>query len=374
MPHLSEILYNWVTPAIGNTSKDWNRIIGELPHDQIQERSLTKRRVVQAITSILRPFRALESARYGHAIEQTEIHPEPIFVIGHWRSGTTHLHNLLCQDPQFGYVSQIQSLFPHATTSPLIPWITKITMPETRPMDSMKLYLNGPQEEEMALVNMGPYSLYHFWHFPNHMWEIYERMVPFKGPEKDREGWKAAYLELLRKATYRADGKPLVLKNPPNTGRIRLLLELFPKAKFIHIHRHPAEVYGSTLKLHRKVLPIFQLEEVSDEAIQTNILKIYRAMMMDFLEAKSAIPEGQFVELGHRELSAHPLAELAGIYEKLGLSGFAQAKTGFEKYLKGLSKHSKAQYQFSREEAEMLQAEWGFAFKAWNYEPPQISG
>ncbi|HSG71557.1 MAG TPA: sulfotransferase, partial [Planctomycetaceae bacterium] len=29
----------------------------------------------------------------------------PLFLIGHWRSGTTHLHNLMTCDSQFGYMS-----------------------------------------------------------------------------------------------------------------------------------------------------------------------------------------------------------------------------------------------------------------------------
>lgn len=40
---------------------------------------------------------ALEEVVYGHAVRKQELHPEPVFVIGHPRTGTTHVHNMLAQ-------------------------------------------------------------------------------------------------------------------------------------------------------------------------------------------------------------------------------------------------------------------------------------
>ncbi|MCH7688908.1 MAG: sulfotransferase, partial [Planctomycetes bacterium] len=46
----------------------------------------------------------LEKAIYGRKIESAEVHP-PLFVLGLWRSGTTHLHNLLSRDDRFAFPS-----------------------------------------------------------------------------------------------------------------------------------------------------------------------------------------------------------------------------------------------------------------------------
>jgi hypothetical protein len=48
------------------------------------------------------PLRALETIRFGRLIGRVRLHQDPIFIIGHWRSGTTHLHNLMSQDPAYG--------------------------------------------------------------------------------------------------------------------------------------------------------------------------------------------------------------------------------------------------------------------------------
>src|SRR5690242_6859225 len=45
-------------------------------------------------------FAAWENLRYRQSIYATEIEP-PLFILGIWRSGTTHLHNLLAQDDRF---------------------------------------------------------------------------------------------------------------------------------------------------------------------------------------------------------------------------------------------------------------------------------
>src|SRR5206468_56934 len=52
-----------------------------------------------------------ERREYGPRIEATEVH-RPLFILGHWRSGTTHLHNLLDLDPQFACPNLLQALNP----------------------------------------------------------------------------------------------------------------------------------------------------------------------------------------------------------------------------------------------------------------------
>src|SRR5580765_8583165 len=45
-------------------------------------------------------FRWYEERRYGRAWADVPV-PPPVFVLGHWRSGTTHLHYLLGLDDRF---------------------------------------------------------------------------------------------------------------------------------------------------------------------------------------------------------------------------------------------------------------------------------
>ena len=46
------------------------------------------------------------------AAEVIGIDPTPLFILGHWRSGTTHMHNLLGKDPNHTYPTLWQVIFP----------------------------------------------------------------------------------------------------------------------------------------------------------------------------------------------------------------------------------------------------------------------
>ena len=112
---------------------------------------------VSLSTLLTSPLRLYETLRYGRAIARTEIPLAPIFVIGHWRTGTTHLHNLLCDDRQFGYVSTFQAMAPgfcltgEKRIKPLLAKRVEKDYP-TREIDNIPLSLDAPQEESFAQI------------------------------------------------------------------------------------------------------------------------------------------------------------------------------------------------------------------------------
>ena len=175
-----------ITPAVGNRFSNWINILRELPKKKIPVKYKLRAFIVGAISFVSAPFQWFESLRLNKKIKQFQVDDAPVFILGHWRSGTTFLHNILCQDPQFGYVTTLQSLFPHSyLTNPLFPLLTKVIMPPTRPMDNMEIYLESPQEEEMALVNYGPNSFYHMWHFPDQTINLYRHLVKFESDDPE---------------------------------------------------------------------------------------------------------------------------------------------------------------------------------------------
>ncbi|MEO1132054.1 MAG: sulfotransferase, partial [Cyanobacteria bacterium J06639_1] len=194
------------------------------------------------------PTRWLERARYGAQVERTEILHPPIFIIGHWRSGTTYIHRLMTQDDNLGFVWSLQSFSPDTFLSvtsmkALTPLLAQI-FPSKRAMDNVAYAFDVPEEEEYALGNLTPLSFYHGWFFPKYLGEHFDRAILFAGvSDKLKETWKRAYVSILKKTTLHSGGKRLAIKNPANTSRISELLELFPDAKFIHIYRNPYDVY-----------------------------------------------------------------------------------------------------------------------------------
>src|SRR5262249_17600386 len=110
----------------------------------------------------------VEHFRFGKSIDRAIVHP-PLFVLGVWRSGTTHLHNLLCRDVRFAFPTAFQTLNPHVFLS-TERWVTSLQrpfFPKTRPFDNMKFGVEEPWEDEFAIATMSGLSHLWAWVFPN---------------------------------------------------------------------------------------------------------------------------------------------------------------------------------------------------------------
>ena len=140
---------------------------------------------------------------------------DPIFVIGHWRSGTTLLHELLVLDPRHTFADTYACFAPnHFLVSGW--WMKpclKMLLPSRRPMDNMAAGWDHPQEDEFALCNMGVPSPYLTIIFPNRPPQCQE-YLDFRGVSAaGLERWKRALLWFLKCVTLR-NPKRIVLKSP----------------------------------------------------------------------------------------------------------------------------------------------------------------
>ena len=118
----------WFGPGMlgGITFGDWVRLLRDNRFD-VSPRGLIRAVAITAQSTQNSVMRWVEDRRYGRAVRDVEVTP-PVFVLGHWRSGTTLLHNLLAVDERFAFPNNYQAIFPHAflsmeaTQSPFIGW------------------------------------------------------------------------------------------------------------------------------------------------------------------------------------------------------------------------------------------------------------
>ncbi|MEZ5084213.1 MAG: sulfotransferase [Bacteroidales bacterium] len=137
-------------------------------------------------------------------------------------------------------------------------------IPTTRKGDNVILNTDYPQEEEFALGDKDFLCYYYFWMFPRKTKLFYERFLRFQGiNEKLATKWKEDYKLLIKKALKNTNRTRFLSKNPPNTARIKVLLDMFPNAKFIFIHRNPVEVFLSTRNFFNKMMPYLQLQKLN---------------------------------------------------------------------------------------------------------------
>jgi hypothetical protein len=352
---------------VGITAGDWlrtlreNRFAVDLPY--------WPRAALLTLGSLSNSFyRRNEERACSAAVARSTIKP-PLFLLGHWRTGTTHLHNLLAVDSRFAYPNSYQVIYPHTflSTEAKASRLIAFWVPERRPQDNVRLGLKVPQEDEFALAVMALHSPYLAWVFPRRE-RHYERYLTFRGvPEPEVRRWKEAFVFFLKKLTWRYD-RPLLLKSPPHTGRIRLLLEMLPDARFIHIHRHPYRVFQSTKHTHEKVRPTFALQRWPREDLEEGIIRRYQAMYEAFFEERGLIPNGRFHEMAFEALEKNPLGEMRRVYEVLGLPGFDALHTPMQRYLDSLANYRKNEFpELAFPLRRRIAHAWKRSFEEWGY-------
>lgn len=337
-------------------------------------------RFIAWVGQILRfPLATIEKVKYGPRIARKPIEKPPVFLIGHWRSGTTHLHNLMSRDPQFGFLKFTETAMPLDMLGPKVRIARKIidrALPEDRGFDKVRLALDEPQEEEMALGNLNPIGYYNIYCFPREMGRHRDRSMFFKDcSDAERERFRKNYELLIRKLNYAKDGKQLLLKNPPSTTRMEMILEMFPDAKFVHIVRNPWEVYSSTRSHFARVFNAFAWQSFQEVDIPDYTLETYEKVMTKYLADRDrlALPSGQFVETSYEEITKNPIAEIGRIYDQLGLDGKEDSLSEIASYLEGIEGYERNVHTVSPDEAAAIRERWGFSFDAWGYEkePPE---
>jgi hypothetical protein len=291
-------------------------------------------------------------------------------VLGHWRTGTTHLQNLLAQDTdQFAYANTYQVVNPHTflrteeVHTRRFAWL----VPSKRPMDNMALSFQTPQEDEFAPCLMSLRSLYLGISFARRE-EQYSRYLTFRDvPREELEEWKAAFTWFLKKLTFKYH-RPLVLKSPPHTARIRLLLEMFPEARFVHIHRNPYTVFQSFRHYFDTAMWYTYLQRPDLPGIDDRLIRRYNVLYDAFFAERSLIPQGHFHEVGFERLERDPMGEMQQLYESLGLPGFGEFKPKLQRYVDSLSDYRKNEFhELDPAWRAKIAHAWQRSFDEWHY-------
>lgn len=319
------------------------------------------------------PSTLLERALISRRLPSVEQLPPPVFILGHWRSGTTHLYNLMSLG-NWGYVPPVAVGLPHDMfgLARLLRPMLERQLPETRYIDNIPVTPTSPQEDEIAIANMSPISFYHGIYFPRRFDELIDRGLFFDGCTRaEIDAWAERFTYFMRKLAL-DQGKPLLIKNPVYTARPAMLRRLFPGAKFIHIHRNPHDVFLSMRNFYRKLLDVMALQEVPRGLdVDATILRVYDRMMSVFVAETEGWTAPDFVELPYDMLDRAPMEALAHIHQTLELPGMAELEPRARAYLDGIEGYAKNRFRGDREAIGKVEAALGPWLSRWNYTAPQ---
>lgn len=340
-------------------------------HNKVDKKYRNRVRKIWTWAILTQPFQWLQKLIVWPQLRLVDFFRDPpVFVIGHWRSGTTHLHYMLSRDKQFGFLTNYQSLFMRMSFvgKGIMDRVLNHFMPETRPQDNVKINAYEPAEEEQPFTTLTEYTGMQSWFFPKNQ-TYFEKFNLFRGTSKrEKRIWGRKYRYMLKLISLANKNKPLLLKNPHNTSRVKELLELFPKAKFVFIHRHPFDVYLSMHRLYDRMLRSQLLQDMAEGQQEERILYYYRETLKKYLEDRHLIPEGQLVEISFDELEEDAMGTAKKVYDTLGIDGFDAARLDMQAYLDSVKDYEKNVFRETDPAvAEKLIREWAFAFEEWGY-------
>lgn len=307
---------------------------------------------------------------FGRKIAESDLHGPPVFIVGHWRSGTTLLHELMVRDERLSSPSTFQCFAPHHFL--VSEWFFRRfagwLLPGKRPMDNMAAGWDRPQEDEFALLALGLPSPYRRIAFPNNP-PVDLDYLDFEGvPEEDIQTWLSALRSFLLGVSA-STGRPLIIKSPTHTGRIAWLAKEFPEAKFIHITRDPRALFPSTCRLWKSLDEVQALQSPHHENIEDYVVQCLQRMYAAFFRQREQIDSCRLIEIRYEDLTSDPVGTLKRIYQTLKLSDFDSVQPAIEAWAETEHQGYKTnQHHLADDQEAMIRSVWQDYFQQYGYE------
>lgn len=333
-----------------------------------------KRWIHASVTTAASPMNAVlslvQKLVFRRRLADAQLFGPPVFIIGHWRSGTTLLHELMVHDERLSSPSTFQCFEPHhfLLTEKLFQRFGRWMLPQKRPMDNMAAGWERPMEDEFALLSLGLPSPYRRIAFPN-CGAVDMNYLDFDGVPQDQIDVWFAHLRRFLLAVSTATGRPLVIKSPTHTGRIAHLAQAFPEARFIHMTRNPLEIVPSTCRLWKSLDHSQSLNVSGSADYETYVHACYRRMYAAFQRDRQSFPPHRLIDVRYDQLTERPVETLQQIYETLHLSDFEPVKPSVQKWAE--TEHK--QYQPNRhqrrpEQDATIRGIWHDYFQSYGYQ------
>jgi omega-hydroxy-beta-dihydromenaquinone-9 sulfotransferase len=200
---------------------------------------------------VFEPFRLIDTIAI---LVLPQKHIQPIFIIGYYRSGTTYLQQLMSLDKKHSTMTLFASVLPEVSFLfgglfiPLLNGLAKLLRIKNE-FHYIPFRFDFPGEEDVGLNALSTFTDYNrIYQYPSNHESITNEFLIHLSPTS-KKAFIENYKFLVKKVSYSTRSKVIILKSPPNLARVDLLKELFPNAKFIHIHRDPYRAVPSARRL-----------------------------------------------------------------------------------------------------------------------------
>jgi omega-hydroxy-beta-dihydromenaquinone-9 sulfotransferase len=283
-------------------------------------------------------IRKTDPERFDHA-------PGVLIILGYYRSGTTHAHNLIACDPNAVTPRWYQTLMGQGF---LISWtITRFLLVpflgSSRPQDGVGFGPRWPGEDDFALASWGSCST-----LPGRLilpstWDCWKRWNTLETcTEHEHARWRKTLAQFAWKVTRRNTDKLLILKTPSHGAHIDQLLHVFgDRARFIHISRDPHRVIESNMRLHDSLKEHLLEDPLDAESLRARIVEEYHLVESRTDKALKSLDQSRFAQLRHEDLIVDPIGQLSKAYQQLNMPMSQSHTRAIELYLSELGHYTR---------------------------------
>lgn len=270
-------------------------------------------------------------------IEKTPIR-EPVFIIGMPRTGTTILHALMHEDPAHRSPLAWECLLPYPvptpenfTDNPQLNTVKKEfrQLFKLIPDFQKKHYMDAETPQECLSINALDFNTFQIsaqLYVPSYMdWFAH------RADRLETMRFHKRFLQYLQSGGVKAER--WLLKTPVHLMRLDELFEVYPDAKIIMTHRHPAKVVTSTASLMSSVRSLYSDAE---DPLRTGHeqLEIWSLYFERFLKSRKRLnKEDQFIDLRFDDFVNDQIAVVKKIYEKFNWPLSADTLLRFDNFL-----------------------------------------
>jgi omega-hydroxy-beta-dihydromenaquinone-9 sulfotransferase len=306
---------------------------------------------------------------WGDYYLQYPLGNNPVIIIGHWRTGSTYLHQLMNLDEQLVAPTLFQTSIPDGflTARRYYAPIMKKFLGKFRPFDQMKTGIDEPQEDEFATYRMSTFSPLEQLMFPKSQeYFLLGKDCRFIPEGNKKEKWEKSIILFYRKIAWFSK-KRLVLKNPFHSMRMEFLRSKFPEAKFIHIYRNPCNVVPSTIKMWTIVGSQNAMNNKWRQPTVEEVAKFQSIMLKEIRNQLGKLPRGSYSEVCYENLEKDPVHTLRKAYIEIGLEFTNEFETYLNEFLTENRNYEKNIYTITEEDKEIITRNLEESMKYYGY-------
>ncbi len=301
-------------------------------------------------------FSIVENITYRKKIRSFPLPERPVFILGHWRTGSTFLHQLMNLDPAFTAPSLFQVSIPDSflVSGAYYKPIMKMVMSKHRPMDNVKLGFDEPQEDEYALFRMTNFSPLEDLIFPKKPGYFLKNCDSYLPNTTERDQWIDALKLFAKKLSFKSNGRQIVFKNPFHSMRIKTIKDIFPDAIFIYIYRDPRVVVPSTIRMWDIVGRQNCMNDNRKAPTTEEVVEVIDTMMTQLKKDVAELPQSNYAEIKFEDFEKSPILEIRKLYQKLELEFTTEFETSLSEFLTEIKDYKKNTYNLFQKDEEII--------------------